>query len=170
MASHSIHYYWLSESAISMNIITLVSSLKLFFKKSFQFKGYSSRAEAWWAVAFIFGSHLAIAAIAAALVGGLFRDDVLTTTTSQDGSTQTLLFTGPSGFIVGIALVLQILVFITTIVPALALSWRRLHDAGLPGPLFFLWFIPLLGWFILVIFYLLPSRPDKRRLEWDPTR
>lgn len=139
-----------------------------FFKKYARFKGYASRSEAWWAIASIFGAHLAIAAIAAVLIGVFFWEDVIVV--SSEGTGGELLFPGPSGVIVGIALVLEMLVFIVAIVPALALTWRRLHDAGLPGPLFFLWFIPLMGWFVLVAFHLLPSRPEQRRPEWDDPR
>ena len=52
-----------------------------------------------------------------------------------------------------------------TLVPHLALTWRRLHDANLAGPFFFLAFIPIVGWIILLIFVLLPSKPEGARFD-----
>ncbi|HIX01122.1 MAG TPA: DUF805 domain-containing protein [Candidatus Nesterenkonia stercoripullorum] len=139
-----------------------------FFKKYARFKGYASRSESWWAIASIFGTHLAIAVMAAVLIIVFFRDDVVVV--NSEGPGGVLLFPGPSGVILGASLVLQMLVFVVAVVPALSLTWRRLHDAGLPGPMVFLWFVPLAGWFVLVVFHVLPSQPEQRRPEWDDPR
>lgn len=58
-----------------------------------------------------------------------------------------------------IALVLAIVVL------SRALSWRRLEDANLPGPMWFLGFIPVVGWIILLVFSFLPSKPEGARFD-----
>lgn len=44
------------------------------------------------------------------------------------------------------------------IVPAIAISIRRLHDIGKSGWWLLLWFIPIVGWIILIIFFAQPSQ------------
>jgi Predicted membrane protein len=45
-----------------------------------------------------------------------------------------------------------------TLVPHLALVWRRLHDANLAGPWYFLSFVPF-GWVVQLVLTALPSNP-----------
>ena len=52
------------------------------------------------------------------------------------------------------------------IVPTLAVTVRRLHDAGYSGWLVLLSFIPWLGGLILFVFTLLPASPNGAR--YDP--
>ncbi|WP_125098748.1 DUF805 domain-containing protein [Leucobacter chromiireducens] len=64
--------------------------------------------------------------------------------------------------------------------PAIACSWRRLHDANFPGPLWFLTFAPF-GDVAVLVLLLMRSRPEGRRFDvavpapgahtghWDPT-
>ena len=52
------------------------------------------------------------------------------------------------------------------IVPTLALSVRRLHDAGYSGLLALLFLIPYVGGLIIMIFALLPSSPAGAK--YDP--
>ena len=58
---------------------------------------------------------------------------------------------------------LQGLVTLALLIPLLAVGARRLHDSGKSGwwQLFVL--IPLAGWLVLVIFFLLPGDPKKNR-------
>jgi len=50
------------------------------------------------------------------------------------------------------------------VLPLMAVTCRRLHDAGEPGGITLLWFIPIVGWGIL--FYLLwqPAAPSENSL------
>lgn len=52
-----------------------------------------------------------------------------------------------------------------TIVPHLALTWRRLHDVNLAGPFFFLGLIPFVGGIIVLVLVLLPSKPEGARFD-----
>jgi uncharacterized membrane protein YhaH (DUF805 family) len=40
---------------------------------------------------------------------------------------------------------------LATLVPSLALTWRRLHDINKSGNYFFFVFLPVVGWIILFI-------------------
>jgi uncharacterized membrane protein YhaH (DUF805 family) len=64
-----------------------------------------------------------------------------------------------------VALIVGVLWGLSTLAPSSALTWRRLHDANLAGPFFFLGFIPLVGWIIVLIFTLLPSNPAGARFD-----
>lgn len=60
--------------------------------------------------------------------------------------------------IVIIPLVLLLCIFcIVILIPSVALCWRRLHDSGKSGALYFLSFIPYIGGLILFVFFLLDS-------------
>lgn len=52
------------------------------------------------------------------------------------------------------------------VIPALALTWRRLHDAGYPGVCLLYGFIPIVGQIILVCLLATRSRPHLVRPEW----
>ena len=141
-----------------------------FFKNYAQFKGYSSRGEFWWPWLLLLLIHLGLGVITAIIVGTAFSDDIVTEAYDPAGQMQfsyQIWFEGTAGLIVTIAGVLHFGIWAATISPLLAVTWRRFHDAGMPGPLFFLWFIPLIGWIIVLILLALPSKPHKRRAEWD---
>ena len=59
--------------------------------------------------------------------------------------------------------ILEMIVALAMLVPILATGARRLHDSGKSGwwQLFVL--IPVAGWLVLVIFFLIPGEPDDNR-------
>ncbi|MBE1514404.1 DUF805 domain-containing protein [Nesterenkonia halotolerans] len=146
------------------------ASIGSFFKNYAQFKGYSTRGEFWWPWLILFLTHLALGVVTAVIVGTAFPDDVVTESSNPAGSAQfsyQIWFEGTAGTIVTIAAILHFLIWAATISPLLAVTWRRFHDTGLPGPIFFLWFIPVIGWIIVLILLARGSKPEKRRPEWD---
>lgn len=52
-----------------------------------------------------------------------------------------------------------------TLIPALALTWRRLHDTDRSGVWFFIVFIPIVGAIVLLVFTLLSARPAGARFD-----
>ena len=56
-------------------------------------------------------------------------------------------------------LLYQLFVFI----PSLAVIWRRMHDSNHSGCNFFWMFLPIIGWVIVLIFLVLPTKegPNK---------
>ncbi len=55
--------------------------------------------------------------------------------------------------------VINVIIFLALLLPSLGLSVRRLHDINRSGWWIFLWLIPVVGWIILLIWYLKPSQP-----------
>ena len=52
--------------------------------------------------------------------------------------------------------------------PGLALAIRRLHDTGRSGWWMLLGFIPLIGWIVLLIFFVTDSQPGSNRYGPNP--
>lgn len=50
-----------------------------------------------------------------------------------------------------------------TILPWIALLVRRLHDVGLTGWLAILYFVPYIGWLVMLVFGLIPSQVGENR-------
>ena len=121
----------------------------------------------------LFLIHIGLAVIATIVVTTAFSDGIMTETYDPAGSPEfsyQLWFEGTANVIVTTAILLHFLIWAATISPLMAVTWRRFHDAGMPGPMFFLWFIPLAGWIIVLILLAMPSKPHKRRPEWDAPR
>ena len=112
------------------------------FRKYATFTGRASRSEYWWWTLFTFLTYLVLGLLTYA-VG---------TMTSRDG--------GRTPGLVALPLIILFAVFFLGIlVPTLALTVRRLHDAGYSGLFVLLLLIPSLGSLIIFIFALLPSSP-----------
>jgi uncharacterized membrane protein YhaH (DUF805 family) len=129
--------------------IGLVDAVKRVFKKYATFNGCASRSEYWWWTLFTFLTYLLLGLLTYA-VG---------VATSRDG--------GRTPGALAIPLIILLMVFILGIlVPMLALTVRRLHDAGYSGLLALLLLLPYLGSLIILIFALLPSSPAGAK--YDP--
>jgi len=58
--------------------------------------------------------------------------------------------------------------FIAVLIPAIAVSVRRLHDSSLSGFWILLSFVPMIGTLILVILYVRDSTPEENKFGPDP--
>jgi uncharacterized membrane protein YhaH (DUF805 family) len=127
------------------------TAIKRFFAKYSDFTGRASRSEYWWAYLFF-----VIVNVVIQLIGVVFG-----------GSGANVDAAGNVSFGAGfwVSTVLSLIWTLATIVPWLALVWRRLHDANLAGPLFFLVLIPFVGGLIVFIFTLLGSKPEGARFD-----
>jgi len=129
--------------------IGFVDAVKRGFKKYATFTGRASRGEYWWWFLFTFTGYLVLGLLAFA-VG---------TATSRDG--------GRTPGLLALPLIILFAVFLFGIlIPTLAVTVRRLHDAGYSGWLALLLLIPYLGSLIMMIFALLPSSPAG--VKYDP--
>lgn len=134
---------------------TFSAAVRQYFSKYAQFKGYASRSEYWWVQLFQF--------LVIAIIGTPYYRTYDTGTGSFD------LLQGSEN-VEGWVLASAIGMFVwgvVTLLPSLALHWRRFHDAGLPGPVYFLILIPVLGGLIIFAMALLPPRPEKRSPQWE---
>lgn len=146
---------------------SFMQATKRFFKKYARFSGYASRSEYWFASLFLFLVSLVptIGFFVGIVMSGAYSSRTYSSTgvaapEMTDGSTAGLAIFAISG-------ILLFLFWAATIVPSLAITWRRFHDAGFSGLLYFLSFIPYVGGLIVFVFMVLPTKMESRRLDWE---
>lgn len=122
-----------------------------FFKKYATFSGRASRSEFWW----WFLCNTIIAGVLYAIMAAAGFSGA---TVSETGATTP----GP-GF--AIAVIPYSLWSLATIVPWLALVWRRLHDTNRSGGWYFIGLVPFVGSIILLVFLVLDSDPAGARFD-----
>ncbi|MFZ6992330.1 DUF805 domain-containing protein [Curtobacterium sp. RRHDQ66] len=131
--------------------IGFLGAVKRFFTKYARFDGRASRSEFWW-------WFLVNVIVTIVLYGGffaaLFSWAVANSTTDQYGYSHT---TGAPPFWAFGLLFLWGIWGLGTIVPSLALGWRRVHDANLAGPF---WLITFAAGFAGIVFGCLPPNPS----------
>lgn len=129
-----------------------VQAVSRFFKNYANFSGRASRSEYWWVALFYFVAFIVLGITAAIVQEASYSYGYY----SGFGASDTLgIFFGLVFFVL----------LIGSIVPSLALGWRRLHDANLAGPLYLLNLVPYIGGFVVLVFSLLPPRPEGRRFD-----
>ena len=121
-------------------------SVKSFWSHYSKFKGRARRSEYWWIQLFLVLTNLAVAAI----------DLVL-----MNGDVDRFIANGGGG-IVGLIWIL------VTIVPALAVLVRRLHDTGKSGWWALIGFVPLVGGIVLLVFTVLDSDAGGNKFGESP--
>lgn len=126
-------------------------AIRRFFTKYADFTGRASRSEYWWF--FLFDVLLAIVYWTFVVVIGRLSGSL-----GMTGSTRVV---GPLFWVL---LAVWIVWVFATLVPHLALIWRRLHDANLAGPLYFISFAPF-GWVVQLVLTALPSNPVGARFD-----
>lgn len=57
---------------------------------------------------------------------------------------------------------------LATLIPSLALVWRRLHDTGKSGAWYFIFLVPLAGAIILLVFLCKDSQPGSNQYGPNP--
>lgn len=116
-----------------------------FFKNYATFSGRASRSEFWWVTLAAFVLSIALSIAIAVAESAMYYAS------------------GAYELLTGLVGLLYFAIWVGTFIPWLAISWRRLHDAGLAGPLFFIIFIPFFGPLALLILFILPSKEEGRR-------
>ncbi|OII29780.1 hypothetical protein BIV02_14610 [Curtobacterium sp. MMLR14_014] len=128
-----------------------------FFRKYARFDGRAGRSEYWY-------WFLANAIVTIVLYGGFIALLIATspTTTVVDDYGYSRDVSGAPSPFAFVLLGLFGLWWLATLVPNLALAWRRLHDANLPGPL---WLVSLIASPAAIVFGCLPSNPAGARYD-----
>ena len=116
-------------------VVSFREAVRSFWSSYTMFKGRSRRSEYWFIQLFLIITNLAAAAIDLALM---------------DGDVDRFIANGGGG-IVGLIWIL------VTILPALAVLVRRLHDTGKSGWWAVLGLVPLVGGVVLFVFSVLDS-------------
>ena len=121
-------------------------ALRSFWKRYRDFRGRSRRSEYWFIQLFLVVTNIAVAIIDLALMGW----DV-----------DRFIANGGGG-IVGLVWIL------VTIVPAVAVLVRRLHDTGKSGWWALVGFLPLVGAVVLLVFTVTDSSPGENKFGLSP--
>lgn len=122
------------------------TALKAFWSNYRNFKGRARRSEYWFIQLFLVATNLAAAAIDLALM---------------DGDVDRFIANGGGG-IVGLIWILA------TIVPALAVLIRRLHDTNRSGWWALIGFVPLIGTIVILVFTVKDSDQGDNRYGVSP--
>ena len=121
-------------------------AVKSFWSNYATFRGRSRRSEYWWIQLFLVLTNLAVAAVDLALM---------------NGDIDRFIANGGGG-IVGLVWIL------VTIVPALAVLVRRLHDTGKSGWWVLIGFVPFVGTIVLFVFSVLDSDTGDNKYGESP--
>lgn len=116
-----------------------LESVRSFWDNYSNFKGRARRSEYWFISLFLFATNLAAAGIDLALM---------------QGNVDRFIANGGGG-IIGLVWILA------TILPALTVLFRRLHDIGKSGWWSLIGFLPIIGTIVLVVF----TARDSQRAE-----
>ena len=124
---------------------------KRFYQKYATFTGRASRSEYWWwmLISIVVSIVLNIIMSVAGAAG---------TTVDTLGNT----VPGP-GAVVGV--ILLVIWGLAVIVPSLALTVRRLHDVNFSGWMILIGLVPVVGSLAVLVFTLLPSKPEGQRFD-----
>ena len=134
-----------------------------FWRRYVVFTGRASLSEFWWAALLN-----TVAALVIGVVGGVL---VAVGAGLANNGSPVAAIPNALGAVLLFALALF---FLAQIVPSIAVSIRRLHDANLSGLFLLLGFIPSVGGLILLVLQVLPSNPEGRRYDegaarWQPS-
>ncbi|MGN6325201.1 DUF805 domain-containing protein [Pseudolysinimonas sp.] len=125
-----------------------------FYRNYATFSGRASRSEYWWTALFFAVVDVGLYVVTLTLGFSLGQGDTVA-----------------SSVIVSVFGGLLAIVFLGSIVPGLAITWRRLHDAGYGGTYALLGVIPWVGGIILIVLCASASQPsgvrfDRGYAEW----
>jgi uncharacterized membrane protein YhaH (DUF805 family) len=118
------------------------TAIKTCFSKYVTFSGRASRSEFWWFMLFVW-----LGAIILSFVDSFLFGHTVTTTTGSSFSFSTSTSTP----------YLSGLFWLVTILPGISVTVRRLHDTGRSGWWYWLWLIPLIGFIVLIVFFVQKS-------------
>ena len=123
--------------------MTFMESVRTCLKENYcNFEGRAPRSEYWW---------FALFAVLLGIVTSII-DGILGTVTSN-----------------GIGLISSI-ASLALIIPSIAVAVRRLHDTDRSGWFYLLNFIPIIGWIVLIIFFVQQGTNGRNRFGDDPLR
>lgn len=123
--------------------MTFMESVRTCLKENYcNFEGRAPRSEYWW---------FALFAVLLGIVTSII-DGILGTVTAN-----------------GIGLISSI-ASLALIIPSIAVAVRRLHDTDRSGWFYLLNFIPIIGWIVLIVFFVQQGTNGRNRFGDDPLR
>lgn len=125
------------------------TSVKTCFRKYAVFEGRAARPEFWWFALFGFLGRLVIGTLDRVLFGGFMRGYGMYGPGMHGHGMYGYGFHGPA--------ILATIFSLAILLPSLAVGARRLHDIGRSGWWMLLWFIPVVGWLVLLYWFIQPG-------------
>ncbi|SDU95167.1 Uncharacterized membrane protein YhaH, DUF805 family [Microlunatus sagamiharensis] len=119
-------------------------AFRRFWRKYVTFSGRASRSEYWWWVLIAFAVSVVFQLIGVAQTGSFALGERRTDDVGD---------------------ILSSLWGLAVAIPTLALSWRRLHDTNRSGLWILIGLLPVIGWIILLVFYLSRPKPEGARFD-----
>ncbi|MYH57476.1 MAG: DUF805 domain-containing protein [Boseongicola sp. SB0675_bin_26] len=116
--------------------MTFTQAVKTCFRKYADFSGRATRPEWWYFFLFCILVQLALG-----FAEGLFRD----LSNPHDDA------------------ILPVLFYLAILLPSLAVGARRLHDIDRSGWWQLVWVVPVLGWILLLYWYVKPGTKSENR-------
>lgn len=129
--------------------LTLPQSIRSVWSQYAGFRGRAGRSEYWWWQLFMTLVMIGLGVLALLIVA-------VGSTARAPSTMEGELF---------LCWLIMIAFVVATFIPNLALNWRRVQDAGMPGALSLLSFVPYVGSLVMFIFALLPSSPEGMKYE-----
>ncbi|WP_267421337.1 MULTISPECIES: DUF805 domain-containing protein [unclassified Curtobacterium] len=139
--------------------IAFPTAVGRFFKKYARFDGRASRSEFWW---WVLANAIVVIVLYAVLLAVIFATGDTTSSSSATGVQADATSNSP---LIAIPVGLLGLWLLATLIPNIAIAVRRLHDANLAGPFWFLSVIPVVGPIVLLVLMLLESKPEGQRFD-----
>ena len=125
----------------------MINAYKNFFKGYAEFAGRSTRSDYWWVW---LGNFILSIPFWIIYFYTVFLSTVMD---SIDDSVSEATF-----MVLGLVVIIYVVFFLAILVPTLALSVRRLRDAGFHWALIFVAFVPFVGSIALLVLLAMPSK------------
>ena len=122
--------------------MTIKEAVTSVFQKYATFSGRARRSEYWYFTLF----NTLISSALSVLGRNIFGD-----------GSSTNIFT-----------ILASLYSLAVFLPALAVTWRRLHDVGKSGANYFWVLLPVIGWIMLIVWHCRDSQPGENEFGPNP--
>lgn len=129
--------------------------------KYMQFSGRASRSEFWYFILFYFIISFLLSMLDT-LLGTSYTYEIATNTlVTGDAQMASAAVTQSIGY-------LGLLFGLVMFLPSIAISIRRLHDTGKSGWWLLISLIPIIGFFVLLFFYVQDSQPGENEYGPNP--
>ncbi len=139
--------------------MSFMESIKTCFGKYATFSGRAARSEFWWFMLFLWLGMVVLSYVDTLVFGA--RDVVMMTGTDSFETGMGFSFNWQPQPITAIFI-------LATLVPNLAVGARRLHDGGRTGWWWLIALIPMLGFIVLLIFFIPKGTEGDNQYGPDP--
>lgn len=148
----------------------LGGAVKSVFGKYAEFRGRATRSEYWYWVLFeaLFGAVLGLALTITFFWA--YGPALATAAKLADDSIDMAAVNPVGNILFWVLVAVAGLWWLITIVPTLAVTVRRFHDAGYTGWLWFLNLVPSIGSIVVLVFMVLPSTPGDNQFGLAPVK